>query len=387
MKVLIAIDSFKGSVSSIEAGEAAKCGVLKVYDNAEVIVMPLADGGEGTVETLVHGMGGRFESVSVSGPLMEKIDAVYGIIEKDKTAIIEMSASAGLTLLPLEKRNPYLTTTYGIGEMIKDAIEKGCRNFIIGIGGSATNDGGVGMLQALGFEFLDENGREIDKGGKALENIYEIKTENAVKELRDCFFNVACDVDNVLCGESGASAVFGPQKGASKEMIEVLDNALLNFSNVTKNLFGEDFSKVSGTGAAGGLGFGFKAFLNSVLKPGIEIVLDEIDIDKNLKGVDVVITGEGRIDFQTMMGKAPIGVAKRAKKQGIKVFAIAGAIADDALGCNEKGIDAFFCVIDKAMSLEEAMEKETTKKNIIKTITQIFNVIKSCENYFGAEKK
>lgn len=374
MKVVIAIDSFKGSVSSLEAGEAAKEAVLSVFSDADVTVMPLADGGEGTVETLVSGMNGQLVNAEVTGPIGEKVICQYGILPD--AAIIEMAGAAGLTITPVSKRNPLNTTTYGVGEVIIDAIEKGCRNFIVGIGGSATNDAGVGMLQALGFEFFDKNGNKIGVCGKYVADIATIKTDNVYPKLNECKFRIACDVDNPLCGERGASYIYGPQKGASEEDVKFLDSALINFANVTKDKLGRDCSEFPGCGAAGGMGFAFMAYLNGELKPGIEIVLDEIGINDILPNTDFVITGEGRIDMQSAMGKAPVGVAKRGKKFGATIIGIAGCVSDDGHLCNQAGIDTIFAVADKAMSLDEAMDKDTTKKNIKKTVVQVFNLIK-----------
>ncbi|MDY4082358.1 MAG: glycerate kinase [Candidatus Metalachnospira sp.] len=375
MKVVAAVDSFKGSVSSLEAGNAVKEAVLSVDSEAEVLVMPLADGGEGTVDTLVSGMGGKLIETEVTGPLGEKRTAVYGIC--GNTAIMEMASSSGLPLVPAEKRNPLDTTTYGVGDMIKDALKRGCREFIIGIGGSATNDAGVGMLQSLGFKFYDGGKKEIGLGGRYVADIADIDISGAVPQLKECVFRIACDVDNPLCGKRGASYIYGPQKGANAETVEFLDNALGSFAEVTRKKFGIDCAENPGSGAAGGLGYAFRAYLNGELKPGVEIVLDEIEIDKALVNADYVITGEGRIDSQTAMGKAPAGVAARAKIAGASVIGIAGCVTDDAYLCNDKGIDAIFPVIDRSMTLEEAMDKTTTVKNIKKTVTQIFRLIKA----------
>lgn len=375
MKVVIAIDSFKGSVSSLEAGEAAKNGVLDVYPDADVSVMPLADGGEGTVETLVYGLGGEMVNTDVTGPMGEKINCSYGII--NGTAVMEMAASSGLPLVPPDRRNPLLATTYGVGDMIKDAVNRGCHDFIIGIGGSATNDGGMGMLQSLGVRFVDENGKETGIGGKYLADIRDVDISGLMPELKECAFNIACDVDNPLCGERGASRVYGPQKGASENDIKFLDSALGNFSKITKKKLGADCAETPGSGAAGGLGYGFMAYLGGELKPGVEIVLDAIGMDKAMEGADFVITGEGRIDSQTAMGKAPAGVAKRAKKAGAIVIGVAGCVTDDAYLCNSEGIDAIFPVIDKAMPLEEAMDRDVTVKNIKKEVTQIFRLVRA----------
>lgn len=375
MKVVIAIDSFKGSVSSLEAGEAAKNGVLDVYPDADVSVMPLADGGEGTVETLVYGLGGEMVNTDVTGPMGEKINCSYGII--NGTAVMEMAASSGLPLVPPDRRNPLLATTYGVGDMIKDAVNRGCHDFIIGIGGSATNDGGMGMLQSLGVKFLDKDGKETGIGGKYLADVADVDMSGLMPELKDCVFNIACDVDNPLCGERGASRVYGPQKGASENDIKFLDSALRNFSKITKKKLGVDCAETPGSGAAGGLGYGFMAYLGGELKPGVEIVLDAIGMDKAMEGADFVITGEGRIDSQTAMGKAPAGVAKRAKKAGAIVIGVAGCVTDDAYLCNSEGIDAIFPVIDKAMPLEEAMDRDVTVKNIKKEVTQIFRLVRA----------
>lgn len=375
MKVVAAIDSFKGSVSSMEAGNAAVEGVLSVFPQADVKVMPLADGGEGTVETLVYGLGGEMIETEVTGPMGERRVCAYGIV--DGTAVMEMASSSGLPLVPVNMRDPLKATTYGVGDMIKDAVKRGCREFIIGIGGSATNDGGTGMLQSLGFRFLDENGRETGVGGKYTADIRDIDVSGALPELKECVFKIACDVDNPLCGERGASHIYGPQKGASPEDVLFLDKALDSFARVTKEKLGVDCANIPGSGAAGGLGYGFMAYLGGELRPGVEIVLDSIGIDSVLEGADYVITGEGRIDSQTAMGKAPAGVAARAKKAGALVIGIAGCVTDDAYLCNDKGIDAIFPVIDKAMSLEEAMDRDVTVKNIKKSVAQIFRLIKA----------
>lgn len=377
MKVVAAIDSYKGSVSSKEAGEAAKKGVLNVYKDAEVNVMTLADGGEGTVEAIVDGLNGKYEKVNVTGPLGEKLYCSYGIMENEKLAVIEMACAAGITLIPKEKMNPLKTTSYGVGEVIKDAAEKGCRKFIVGIGGSVTNDCGVGMLQALGFSFKDENGEEIGFGGAELERVESVDVSGVYPVLKECEFEIACDVNNPLCGEKGASAVYGPQKGATPHMVKQLDKALEHFAAVTEKYTGKNMADYSGSGAAGGMGFGFLSYLNVNLRPGIEIVLDTLGMDSVLEGADFLITGEGRIDSQTAMGKAPAGAAKRAKKYGLKVIGVAGCTTDDAYLCNEKGIDAIFDVTDRAMTIEEAMDRENTKKNIEKTVTQIFSLIKT----------
>lgn len=380
MKIVISIDSLKGSLTSIEAANAIKKGIVSVDNKSDVVIMPLADGGEGTVEALVQGMNGEEKVITVTGPINEKVNATYGILKETNTAIIEMAQASGLPLVPAELRNPLNTTTYGVGEIIKEAIERGCRNFIVGIGGSATNDCGVGMLQALGFEFYDENDNLVGLGGKVLNQIKRIKTDNKLKELDECNFKIACDVNNPLYGENGAAYIYGPQKGATKEIVKELDKGLKNFAEVVKKDLGKDIAHIEGAGAAGGLGFGFLGFLNSKLESGIKIILDEIKLEEVVKDADIVITGEGRLDNQTAMGKAPIGVAKLAKKHGAKVIAIAGCTTPDAVKCNEEGIDAYFSIVNKAMTIDEAMKKENATQNMIETTIQIFNLIKAVKN-------
>lgn len=375
MNIVVAIDSFKGCLSSIEAGEAIREGILKAIGNANVQVRPLADGGEGTVEALVLGMQGRIEKVNVTGPLGELAEAKYGIISESKMAIIEMSAAAGITLVEEKKRNPLNTTTYGVGELIKDAIEKGCRYFIVGIGGSATNDGGIGMLQALGYEFLDKSGDQVPFGAKGLSLIEKISDENVLPQLKECIFKVACDVTNPLCGELGCSAVFGPQKGASPDMIWDMDIWLSDYAKLTQAKYPNANMNQAGTGAAGGLGFAFLSYMNATLESGVKIVLEETKLESYIKDADIVVTGEGRLDGQTIMGKAPIGVAQMAKKYGKKVIAFSGCVTDDAVLCNEHGIDAFFPILRTVTTLEEAMKPDVARKNLVATVEQVFRLL------------
>ena len=379
MKVVVAIDSFKGSLSSMEAGQAIAEGVKRVYQHAEVVVRPLADGGEGTVEALVEGMGGVFVTKEVIGPLGENVEAVYGIIEsKDdlsKTAIIEMSAAAGITLVPEESRNPMNTTTYGVGELILDAIERGCRHFIVGIGGSATNDGGVGMLQALGYDFVTQEGKAISYGGNGLRELASIEENNVHPTLKECTFKVACDVTNPLCGENGSSAIFGPQKGATPEMVQELDQLLLHYAELSKKVNSHADRFYPGTGAAGGMGFAFLTYTNATLESGIQIVLTETKLEELIATADFVVTGEGRLDGQTALGKAPIGVASLAKKHQKKVLAFAGAVTPDAKECNQHGIDAFFPILRGVVTLKEAMNKEVAHQNMVDTVEQVFRVV------------
>lgn len=374
MKAVIAIDSFKGSMTSIEAGNAAAVGIRRVIADAQIQVRPLADGGEGTVETLAGGMNGSVCQVSVTGPCGDLVQCSYGILEEEKTAIIEMASAAGLPLVPLEKRNPLYTTTYGVGEVIKDAITKGCRKFIVGIGGSATNDGGIGMLQALGYGFLDSNGKQVTYGAKGLEQLCLITDEDVLPELAQCEFYIACDVNNPLCGEKGCSAIYGPQKGATSEMIVQMDHWLDAYAQLAKQRFAKADATYPGTGAAGGLGFAFLTFTNAVLEPGVDIVLRETKLEAYVQEADIVFTGEGRLDEQTAMGKAPIGVAKLAKKYGKPVFAFAGGVTDDAKACNNCGIDAFFPIVRGVVTLDEAMEPEHAKQNMADTVEQVMRV-------------
>lgn len=378
MKAVIAIDSLKGSLISVEAGNSIAEGIKRVYSDAEILVKPLADGGEGTVEALTAGMGGKRQTVCVTGPLGTPVQCEYGIIENTGTAVIEMAGAAGLPLVPKEKRNPMNTTTYGVGEVILDAIKKGCRRFIIGIGGSATNDGGTGMLQALGYEFLDKEGKPIPQGGKGLEVLADIECDDVIPELKECKFYIACDVTNPLCGPDGCSAVYGPQKGADPEMVSLMDQWMENYARVAKEKFDRADPEYPGAGAAGGMGFAFMAFTDAVLESGIKIVLEEIGLDKDIRNADVVITGEGRLDGQTAMGKAPVGVAELAKQYDIPVIAFSGCVTEEAVKCNEKGIDAFFPILRSVVSLDEAMDPVNAKNNLADTAEQVFRLWKIC---------
>ena len=375
MKVVVAIDSLKGSLSSLEAGEAIKTGVLKAMPNAEVFVRPLADGGEGTVEALALGMGGELKTVEVTGPLGEKVNCLYGILEESQTAIVEMSGAAGITLVPDELKNPLHTTTYGVGEVIKDAITNGCRHFIVGIGGSATNDGGIGMLQALGYGMLDKDGNQVPFGAKGIKEVVTITDDQVIPELKECTFRIACDVTNPLCGERGCSAVYGPQKGATPEMVKEMDAWLADYAKLVAAKYEKADANYPGTGAAGGMGFAFLAYTNAVLESGIKIILEETKLEDYVKDADMVITGEGRLDGQTAFGKAPIGVAKIAKKYDKTVLAFAGAVTKDAVVCNEHGIDAFFPILRRIQTLQEAMTPEIARDNMVTTVEQVFRLI------------
>ena len=378
MKAVIAIDSLKGSLSSVEAGQAIAEGIKKADAKAEVVIRPLADGGEGTVEALVCGMNGTLQHVKVTGPLGEPVVCEYGIIDETKTAVIEMSGAAGITLVPDTKKNPLYTTTYGVGEVIRDAIEKGCRRFIVGIGGSATNDGGIGMLQALGYGFLNKDGQQVPFGAIGLRELETITDTYVLPELAECEFKIACDVTNPLCGENGCSAVYGPQKGANPSMIMEMDKWLRYYAALAREKFPKANPNEPGTGAAGGLGFAFLTFTNAVLESGIKIVLEETKLESYVKGADVVVTGEGRLDFQTAMGKAPVGVAGLAKKFDIPVLAFAGSVTKDATECNKNGIDAFFPILRGISTLEEAMKPENAKQNLTDTAEQAFRLFNIC---------
>ena len=414
MKILIAIDSFKGSLSSKEAGEAIKSGILRVVPDAEVVISPLADGGEGTVETLVEALGGSLETVRVKGPLFQEVEAHYGILsesekfqaeiksdthretlpenpskahseapsetdsqyspEDGKLAVMEMSQASGITLVSPEERNPLKTGSYGVGEMILDAYHKGCRRFLIGIGGSATNDGGIGMLSALGFRFTKENGEEILPIGEGLKDLAGIENASVPEGLLQCSFQIACDVENPLYGENGSSLIFGFQKGGNKEMLSQMDLWMKHYSELVKEYNPAANPEAPGSGAAGGLGFAFRSFLQGELKSGVSLILEETKLSEKMQGADLVITGEGRLDEQSAMGKAPIGVAKLAKEQGIPVIAFAGAVTEGARACNQAGIDAYFPILRGISTLEEAMEKETARRNLEDTVEQVIRL-------------
>lgn len=375
MKVVVAIDSLKGSLSSMEAGDAIKEGILRVKPDAEIVVKPLADGGEGTTDALLEGLGGEKVNIKVTGPMGKPVDTYYGYLPEKKIAIMEMASAAGITLVNNSEKNPMVATTFGLGEMIKHAILKGSRYFVIGIGGSATNDGGIGMLMALGYEFLDERGQKVGEGAQALDKIERISDENIIKELKECKFQVACDVNNPLCGPNGATFIFGPQKGVTDEIKKSLDEAMRNYAKVSEEFTGKKCSEARGAGAAGGLGFGLLEFLNAELTPGIDLILKTIELEKEIIDADYVITGEGRLDFQTAMGKVPVGLAKLAKKYNKKVIAFAGSITKEAKECNNAGIDAFFPIVRGVSTLEEAMNPENAKENLMDAVEQVFRLL------------
>ncbi len=359
MKIVIAPDSFKGNLTAKEVADAIEVGIRRVFPSAEIVKVPMADGGEGTVQALVDATSGEIVNVEVTDPLGNRIDAVFGILgnQDPKVAVIEMASASGLPLVPLDKRNPMITTTYGTGELILKALDLGCKRLIIGIGGSATVDGGAGVAQALGIRLLDKDGNDIPRGGGGLKYLDRIDISGIDQRIQDTEVIVACDVDNPLVGPRGASAVFGPQKGATPEMVELLDKFLDRYADIIKRDLGIDVKYAPGAGAAGGLGAGLMAFFNAQLRSGIEIVISVSGLEKSLENADIVITGEGKIDRQTIYGKTPIGVAKSAKKYGLPVIAFAGNIDSDSKVVYENGIDGLVSIIGYPMTLETAMER------------------------------
>ncbi|KYC92493.1 Glycerate kinase [Heyndrickxia sporothermodurans] len=355
MKIIIAPDSFKESLSALEAANAIEEGFSAVIPDAEYIKLPMADGGEGTVQSLVDATNGKIIEKVVTGPLGLPVQGFFGLLGNGKTAVIEMSAASGIHHVPLDKRNPLLTTTYGTGELIVEALNFGAKEIIMGLGGSATNDGGAGMAQALGAKLLNNQKEQISFGGAALSDLKTIDISQVDSRLSNVQFIVACDVDNPLTGENGASAIFGPQKGATQEMVNRLDKSLLHFANIIKKELHKNVDRVPGAGAAGGMGAGMLAFFNAELKRGVDIVTQTLKLETHLDGADLVITGEGKIDGQTIFGKTPIGVAKLAKKKGIPVIGVAGYIEDKNRRVREEGIDALFSIVPGATSLEDAM--------------------------------
>ncbi|MBQ8393784.1 MAG: glycerate kinase, partial [Clostridia bacterium] len=341
---------------------------------AGVEVCPIADGGEGTVDAICEATGATVRRLTVTGPLGEPTEAYYGILD-GKIAVMEMAKASGLPLVPADKRNPMDTTTYGVGEMIYDAIRLGCREFIIGIGGSATNDGGVGMLQALGFGFFDKNGAPVPYGAKGVGMINSISTEASAKELKECKFHIACDVTNHLCGPLGCSEIFSRQKGADDDMVRAMDAYLDRYASLSVMTVGTDNKNARGAGAAGGLGFAFMSYLNGSLENGSALINKLVRLEDKIKDADIVVTGEGRLDSQTAMGKAPCGVAEIGVKYGVPVIALSGSVADGAEACNSKGIIAFFPILREICTLEKALDTEYASKNLEKTAEQIFRLL------------
>lgn len=374
MKVLVAMDSFKGSLTSLEAGEAVREGIRRACKGS-VTVRPAADGGEGTAEALTEGLGGTYRYVWVKGPLGAPARARYGMLPDGETAVMEMAQAAGMTLAG-GKPDPWKATSYGVGEMILDALRQGARKFIIGIGGSASSDGGAGMLQALGYEFLDHRGREIGPGIGSLDKISRIRSDRVDQAgLRNCCFQIACDVANPLLGEQGAVFVYGPQKGVREEEKEILDAKMRHFAELTREFTGRDESRRAGAGAAGGLGFACLSYLPGVrLRPGTDIVFEAVRLEEEVKKADLVVTGEGCLDGQTVMGKVPIGVAKLAGKWKKRTIAFGGMVTEEARLCNEHGIDACFSILGRPMTLEEAMDRETARRNLAFAAEQVFRL-------------
>ncbi len=356
MKILIAPDSFKDCLSAKQVGEHLKKGLIKASTGYEVRIVPMADGGEGTVESLIDATEGQLIKCEVKDPLLRDIEASYGITGDGETAIIEMAAASGIELLDNSERNPWFTSTFGTGQLIVNALNRGCRRFICGIGGSATNDGGVGMAMALGVKFLDKNGNEIEKGGGELSKINKIDVSNIDSRIEDSEFIIACDVNNPLTGSQGASAIYGPQKGADNEMVQKLDKGLKNLAEKISLDLHRDVEDIPGAGAAGGLGAGFVAFVNGTLKRGVEIVIEETHLEEHCRWADFVITGEGKIDFQTKFGKTPQGVAGKAKQFNVPVIAVAGTLGNNYQELYKTGFDVILSIVDKPMELETALK-------------------------------
>ena len=378
MIVVVAPDSYKGSVSAQDVAQAMERGILRVFPAAQVRQVPIADGGEGTVDALVAATNGEIRRAEVSGPLGDKITACWGILGDGQTAVIEMAAASGLPLVPAQQRDPRTTTSFGTGELIRAALDAGLRKIIIGIGGSATNDGGVGMARALGIRFTGDDGSELPEGGAALAGLQRIDLSMLDPRVGEAAIAVACDVDNPLCGARGASAVFGPQKGATPTMVAELDAALAHFSACARDATGRDVALLPGAGAAGGLGAGLMWFTNAKLRPGVEIVLEAVGFAELVKDAAFVITGEGRTDFQTAFGKAPVGVAKVAKRFGVPVYCLSGGLGDGADDVLAHGIDAVMSICDRPMALDDCMENG---KSLIESgSTRLCRIIKAAQS-------
>ncbi|MGF1685886.1 glycerate kinase [Photobacterium japonica] len=369
MKIIIAPDSYKESLTAMDVAVAIEAGFRHVLPDAQYIKLPMADGGEGTVQSLVDATEGHIVAHTVTGPLGEPVEAFYGVMGDGKTAVIEMAAASGIHLVTPDQRNPLVTTTLGTGELITAVLDKGVEHIIIGIGGSATNDGGLGMAQALGFKLLDADGQPLGFGGGELARLATIDASGVDPRLAQVKLEVACDVDNPLCGPKGASHVFGPQKGATPEMVEQLDANLSHYADIIRAQLGRDVKDMPGAGAAGGLGAALLGLLNADLRPGIEIVMDAVDLASIVEDADLVITGEGRIDSQTIHGKTPIGVARTAKRFNVPVIGIAGCLSTDCHVVHDHGIDAVFSVVPRSVSLAEALRDaaenvEQTARNV-----------------------
>ncbi len=369
-KITVASDSFKGSLTSMQVADNVERAVKEVFPDCHVQKIDVADGGEGTVEALVSSLGGEYVDVEVAGPIGRKVTARYGIIDEGRTAVIEMAVASGLPLISPEERNPLKTSTYGTGMMIRDALNRGCRKFLVGIGGSATNDGGTGMLSALGFMFLDKDGYVLEGTGENLARITSVCDADVPREISEAEFTVACDVENPFCGPAGAAYVFAPQKGADEAMVRCLDEGLASFAGVISRYTGQMVANLPGAGAAGGLGGAFKAFLGARLTRGIEIVLDAIGFDGKIAGSSLVITGEGSVDAQTLMGKTPSGVLARASKLGIPVMVLGGKV-DASVDFLKAGFSAVCQVTPEDMSLEDAMKADIAGENIFNAVIRL----------------
>ncbi|BAC95516.1 glycerate kinase [Vibrio vulnificus YJ016] len=369
MKIIIAPDSYKESLTAMDVAIAIEKGFKQVLPDAHYVKLPMADGGEGTVQSMVDATGGTIIEHTVTGPLGQRVDGFFGLLGEGKTAVIEMAAASGLHLVTPDQRNPLITTTFGTGELIKAALDHGVEHIIVGIGGSATNDGGIGMAQALGIKLLDAQGNALGYGGGELAKLATIDCSQLDPRLAQVRLEVACDVDNPLCGTKGASAVFGPQKGATPEMVTILDKNLAHYATIIKQQLDVDVRDMAGAGAAGGMGAALLGLLNAELRPGIEIVMDAVHLDEIVADADLVITGEGRIDSQTIHGKTPIGVARTAKKHGLPVIGIAGCLSADCGVVHEHGLDAVFAVVNRSVDLPTALAEaaenvELTARNV-----------------------
>ena len=357
MKVVIAPQAFKGSLSATEAAKAIEEGLLKVFPASEAVRVPVADGGDGTLEVLVENTGGEIFTSTVTGPLVEPVQARWGIMGDGRTAVIEMAQASGLALVPPDKRNPCRTTTNGTGQLIREALDRGYRRIIVGLGGSATNDGGAGMAQALGVRFLDAQRHELAPGGASLAQLASIDLSGLHPSLKEAEIIAATDVNNPLYGPKGSSAVYGPQKGATPQMVEELERALKHYARVVQEHLGVDITERPGTGAAGGLGAGLMAFASAEVRSGIGLVCEVLGFDKHLMGTHLVVTGEGRLDGSTVYDKAPIGIAQRAKAQRIPVIALAGSLGTGYEAVYDHGIDAVVCIVDKPMAIRESLHR------------------------------
>lgn len=382
MKIILAVDSFKGSLSSIEIANIMEEGIKEVQPNSTIIKMPIADGGEGTVSALHFAVGGKLVELNVKGPLFSDLKGSYLVLPDNKTVVIELAASSGLPLVPEEKRNPMLTTSYGLGETIKDALNKGYRRFIIGIGGSSSNDAGLGVCNALGLKFLNEEQKQVEPIGDSLDKVESIDFSEFDNRILESELIIACDVNNPLYGLDGAAHVFAKQKGATNDMITRLDFGMKKFSSIVSKYKKNDVSQESGSGAAGGLGFAFKALLGGQLMSGIDVMIEALNLEEHLKTADIVITGEGKLDEQTSRGKAPVGISRLAMKYNVPVVAIGGTVTDEASALHEQGISAIFSIINKPLSLSEAMDSDNAKKLMKTTIQEVFKLI----NVFNKKK-